>query len=104
ESRPTAEGARMITARTKSAEDTRALAGEVAPLARPGDLILLEGGLGTGKTAFVQGFAKALGVSEPVTSPTFVLVRTYEARIPIVHLDVYRLDHLQEVIDLGMAE
>lgn len=94
----------MITARTKSVDDTRALAGEVAALARGGDLILLEGGLGTGKTAFAQGFAKALGVEEPVTSPTFVLVRTYRGRIPIVHVDVYRLDHLQEVIDLGMAE
>ncbi|MGH9279448.1 MAG: tRNA (adenosine(37)-N6)-threonylcarbamoyltransferase complex ATPase subunit type 1 TsaE [Acidimicrobiales bacterium] len=94
----------MITARTKSVDDTRALAGELAALARPGDLILLEGGLGTGKTAFVQGFAKALGVEEGVTSPTFVIVRTYAGRIPIVHLDVYRLDHLQEVIDLGMAE
>ena len=94
----------MITARTKSVDDTRALAGELATLARPGDLILLEGGLGTGKTAFVQGFAKALGVEEGVTSPTFVLVRTYTGRIPIVHIDVYRLDHLQEVIDLGMAE
>lgn len=94
----------MISARTKSVDDTRALAAEVAALARPGDLILLEGGLGTGKTAFVQGFAKALGVTEPVTSPTFVLVRTYTGKVPIVHVDVYRLDHLQEVIDLGMAE
>lgn len=94
----------MITARTKSVDDTRALAAELAPFARPRDLILLEGGLGTGKTAFVQGFAHALGVDEPVTSPTFVIARAYDGRIPVVHLDVYRLDHLQEVIDLGMAE
>lgn len=94
----------MITARTKSVDDTRALAAELAPLARPGDLILLEGGLGTGKTAFVQGFARGLGVAEPVTSPTFVLVRTYEGRLPLIHVDVYRLDHLQEVVDLGVAD
>ena len=94
----------MIRARTKSVEDTRALAAELAPLARPGDLILLAGGLGAGKTAFVQGLARGLGVADPVTSPAFVLVRSYEGRIPLVHLDVYRLDHLQEVLDLGIAE
>jgi tRNA threonylcarbamoyladenosine biosynthesis protein TsaE len=94
----------MIEARTKSADDTRALAAEVAPFARPGDLILLEGGLGTGKTVFVQGFAKGLGVTDRVTSPTFVLVRSYAGRIPLVHLDVYRLDRMQELVDLGIAE
>jgi tRNA threonylcarbamoyladenosine biosynthesis protein TsaE len=93
-----------MRARTKSVDDTRALAGEVANLARPGDLILLAGDLGTGKTAFVQGFARALGVEEPVTSPAFVLMRSYEGRIPMVHLDVYRLDYLQELTDLGIAE
>src|SRR5262249_36775358 len=94
----------MITARTKSVDDTRALAAELAPFARAGDLILLGGGLGTGKTAFAQGFARGLGVTAPVTSPTFVLVRTYEGRLPLVHVDVYRLDHLQEVVDLGVAD
>ncbi len=94
----------MIRARTKSVEDTRALAAQLASLARPGDLILLEGGLGAGKTAFVQGFARGLGIDDPVTSPAFVLVRSYEGRIPMVHLDVYRLDHLQELVDLGVAE
>ncbi len=94
----------MIHARTKSVEDTRALAAELAALAQPGDLLLLEGGLGTGKTAFVQGFARGLGVAEPVTSPAFVLVRSYAGRLPMIHLDVYRLDHLQELIDLGIAE
>jgi tRNA threonylcarbamoyladenosine biosynthesis protein TsaE len=94
----------MIRAHTKSVEDTRALAAELATLAQPGDLILLEGGLGTGKTAFVQGFARGLDITEPVTSPAFVLVRSYNGRLPLVHLDVYRLDHLQEVVDLGIAE
>jgi tRNA threonylcarbamoyladenosine biosynthesis protein TsaE len=94
----------MIQARTKSVDDTRALATELASLARPGDLILLSGGLGAGKTAFAQGFARGLGVQEQVTSPAFVLVRPYEGRIPMVHLDVYRLDHLQELVDLGIAE
>lgn len=94
----------MIQARTKSVDDTRSLAAELATLARPGDLILLEGGLGAGKTAFVQGFARGLGVEDTVTSPTFVLVRSYHGRLPLVHLDVYRLDRMQELVDLGIAE
>ncbi len=94
----------MIQARTKSVDDTRALAAELAPLAKAGDLILLEGGLGAGKTAFVQGFARGLGVEETVTSPTFILVRSYHGRLPMVHLDVYRLDRIQELVDLGIAE
>lgn len=94
----------MIRAATKSVDDTRALAAEVAALARPGDLVVLAGDLGTGKTAFAQGFAKGLGVEEPVTSPAFILVRTYDGRLPMVHLDVYRLDHMQELVDLGIAE
>ena len=94
----------MITAATKSVEDTRALAAEIAALAAPGDLVVLAGDLGTGKTAFAQGFARGLGVDEPVTSPAFILVRTYEGRLPMVHLDVYRLDHMQELVDLGIAE
>jgi tRNA threonylcarbamoyladenosine biosynthesis protein TsaE len=95
----------MIRLRTKSVDDTRALAFELAAISRPGDLILLAGDLGAGKTAFAQGFGRALGVTEPVTSPTFTLVRTYDGgRFPLVHVDVYRLDHLQEVVDLGIME
>lgn len=94
----------MIRAVTKSVDDTRAMAAEVAPLLRAGDLLVLAGDLGAGKTAFVQGLARGLGVTEPVTSPAFVLVRTYLGRLPLVHVDVYRLDHLQEVVDLGLAE
>lgn len=94
----------MIEVATKSADDTRELAAQVAALARPGDLVLLAGDMGAGKTTFTQGFGKALGVTEQVTSPTFTLVRTYAARIPLLHVDAYRLDSLQEVIDLGMHE
>lgn len=94
----------MIRLRTTAADDTRRLAAALAPLARQGDLLLLSGELGAGKTAFVQGFGRALGVTEPITSPTFTLVRTYPAAIPLVHVDLYRLEHLQEVIDLGLAE
>ncbi|MHB8671804.1 MAG: tRNA (adenosine(37)-N6)-threonylcarbamoyltransferase complex ATPase subunit type 1 TsaE [Acidimicrobiales bacterium] len=94
----------MIVARSKSPDDTRALAAEVAPLARPADIVVLAGDLGVGKTVFAQGFGRGLGVTEAITSPTFTLVRSYEAPIPLLHLDVYRLDHLQELVDLGLAE
>jgi len=94
----------VIKMATKSVDDTRSLAAEIAGLAAPGDLLVLAGDLGTGKTAFAQGFARGLGVDEPVTSPAFILVRTYEGRLPMVHLDVYRLDTMQELVDLGIAE
>lgn len=94
----------MISLRTKSPDDTRAVAAELAAFVRPGDLVLLAGGLGTGKTAFTQGLARGLGIEGPVTSPTFMLVRFYEGRLRLVHIDVYRLDHMQELADIGMAE
>ena len=77
---------------------------QLAPLAKPGDLLLLAGDLGAGKTAFVQGFARGLGVTEPVTSPAFVLARPYHGRLTLLHLDVYRLEHIQELHDLGISE
>jgi tRNA threonylcarbamoyladenosine biosynthesis protein TsaE len=94
----------MIKARTRSVEDTRALAAALAELARPGDLILLAGDLGAGKTAFAQGFGAALGVDEVITSPTFTLAAQYQGRLEFNHLDVYRLDQLDEIFDLGLPE
>ena len=81
----------MTAYRTTSVDATRALAAAVAGFARTGDLILLVGDLGAGKTAFTQGFAAALGIDEPITSPTFTLVRTYKGKLVLNHLDVYRL-------------
>ena len=83
---------------------TRELAAAVAELARPGDLLLLVGDLGAGKTAFVQGFGTALGIEEPITSPTFTLARQYQGRLELNHLDVYRLEQVEEVLDLGLQE
>jgi tRNA threonylcarbamoyladenosine biosynthesis protein TsaE len=93
-----------VVARTASVDGTRDLGAAVASLARPGDVVVLAGDLGAGKTAFVQGFGRALGVQERITSPTFTLVHVYEGRLPIHHLDVYRLDQLNEALDLGLAE
>ncbi len=86
---------------TSGPDDTRAFAAALAPLLQPGDVVALSGDLGAGKTCFVQGAIRGLGVDARVTSPTFVLVRHYEGRLPIVHCDVYRLDRLQDVHDLG---
>ena len=93
-----------LTAATDSVDATRALGAALAGTARPGDIVLLSGDLGTGKTALTQGFAAGLGVTEQVVSPTFTLARDYDGRLRLHHLDVYRLDHLQEAIDLGLAE
>ncbi len=94
----------MIRVRTRSPEDTKNLAAAMAELAQPGDLLLLVGDLGAGKTTFTQGFAAALGISEPVTSPTFTLAREYHGRLLLHHLDVFRLDQISEVLDLGLPE
>lgn len=93
-----------LEAATVDVDATRALAAALAELARPGDVVLLAGDLGAGKTAFAQGFGRALGIDEPITSPTFTLVNRYEGRLALYHLDVYRLDRLDEVADLGLAE
>ena len=94
----------MIDARTKSADDTRELGAAIAGVVTSGDVVLLAGDLGAGKTTLTQGFARGLGITEQVTSPTFVLMRPYEGRLSLVHVDAYRLEHLQEVIDLGLPE
>ena len=98
-----------VTWTSDSPAATRELAGRVAALCRPGDVVLLVGDLGAGKTVFAQGFAAALGVPGPVTSPTFALVRQYRcgADSPVgvlIHADVYRTGSLDEVADLALAE
>jgi tRNA threonylcarbamoyladenosine biosynthesis protein TsaE len=89
---------------TGSADETVALAESIGALLQPGDVVVLAGDLGTGKTTFAKGIGRALAVGEAVVSPTFTIVRQYEGRLPLVHVDVYRLDHLQELHDLGLEE
>jgi tRNA threonylcarbamoyladenosine biosynthesis protein TsaE len=94
----------VIIAFTDAATETKALAAALAELVRPGDVVLLAGDLGAGKTAFAQGFGEALGITEPITSPTYTLVSQYSGRLVLNHLDVYRLEQATEVLDLGLAE
>jgi tRNA threonylcarbamoyladenosine biosynthesis protein TsaE len=82
--------------RTAGPSETEALAARVAAALVPGDLVLVAGELGAGKTTFVRGACRALGVAGPVTSPTFTIGRRYEGRVPVSHLDLYRLADLAD--------
>lgn len=91
--------------RSRSVDDTRSIAGALAGVARRGDVIVLAGDMGVGKTAFAQGFGLALGVTEPITSPTFTLVHSYPCgKLTLHHADLYRLDRMAEVADLALVE
>ncbi len=95
----------MREVRCPTEAETRAVAARLAPVLRPGDVIVLAGGLGAGKTLFTGGVATGLGVEEQVVSPSFVLMRQYRSGfIPIVHVDVYRLGSINEFEDLDVFE
>lgn len=87
-----------------SPEQTRAVGVALAALLEPGDVVLLVGALGAGKTVLAKGIAVGLGVDEPVVSPTFTLAREYEGRLPLLHADLYRLEHGDEIADLGVED
>jgi tRNA threonylcarbamoyladenosine biosynthesis protein TsaE len=76
---------------TESPQETERLAARLATGLRPGDVVSVSGDLGSGKTTFVRGAARALGVREPVSSPTFTIGHRYEAPVPVAHLDLYRI-------------
>ena len=96
---------RVLDLESRSVAETRRLATALSPMLRPGDVLALGGDLGAGKTTFVQGLAVGLGIEERVTSPSFILMREYlGGRYPLIHMDVYRLERMQEVVDLGYDE
>lgn len=93
-----------LSLRSATADDTRAVGAALAELLRPRDAVALTGDLGAGKTTFVQGVAAGLEVTEHVASPTFTLIREYSGRLEVAHVDVYRLERVQDVMDLGLDE
>ncbi len=84
--------------------ETQQLGTDIARLVMPGDILLLIGNLGAGKTCLTQGIARGLGVEEYVTSPSFVLIHQFQGRLPLYHIDLYRLNLPQEVVDLGLDD
>ena len=93
-----------VELRTRTAEETRAVGAAFAELLRPRDAVILTGELGAGKTTLVQGIARGLDVTDHVASPTFTLVREYHGRLDVAHVDVYRLERIQDVVDLGLED
>lgn len=89
---------------TRGPDETLAVARALADGLRPGDVVLLGGDLGAGKTVFARGVARGLGIEDPVVSPTFTIVREYAGRIPLVHVDVYRVETVRELHGLGFDE
>ncbi len=93
-----------ISVETTSEDETRALGARLGEVAAPGDVVLLEGEFGAGKTTFVQGIAQGLGVEGPVTSPSFVIASEYQGRIPLYHIDLYRVDVMDTTTLEAIAE
>ncbi len=89
---------------TESPEATERAGEELAERLRPGDVVGLSGALGAGKTCFIRGLCRGLGVTQTVSSPTFVLVNHYTGRVPVYHVDAFRAGSLTELIDLGFDE
>ena len=96
---------KVIEFETFSPEETLELGRKLAREARPGDVYTLVGDLGVGKTVFTQGIADGLGITEPVSSPTFTIVQVYEeGRMPFYHFDVYRIGDIEEMEEIGYED
>jgi len=93
-----------LTVRTDSPEQTLDLAADFARSLPEGTVVAISGDLGAGKTLFAQGMARGLGVKDHVTSPTFTLINEYQGRVAFYHMDLYRLDNEEEILDLGLEE
>ena len=94
----------VVRLRSASVAETRRLGQALGKLLAPGDIILLEGTLGAGKTALTQGIGKGLGVSVVINSPTFTILKEYSGRLPLYHFDLYRIDDPEEVFALGFED
>lgn len=94
----------FLALHTYNADETQAVGRLLGELAQPGDLFLLSGALGAGKTTLTQGIVWGLGATEHARSPTFVLVNEYAARLPVFHVDLFRLSSPAEALDLGLEE
>ncbi len=91
----------MLTFQTKSAEETIELGEKIGRLLKKGDIIAMQGTLAAGKTTITKGIAKALGITDTITSPTFCLISEYYGTMPLYHFDVYRLEGTEDFINLG---
>ena len=94
----------MFKIDTKSPEETYALGKEIGELLKPGDVVAITGELGAGKTTLIKGLAKGLGVSGFVSSPSFIIINEYSGKFPFYHIDLYRLEEVQEIEELGISE
>ena len=94
----------LLVYSSSAPETTRSVARSLCDKLIVGDVVLLYGDLGAGKTEFVKGLAAGLGVDEPVTSPTFALLNVYQGRLPVYHFDLYRLRSLEELDGIGFGE
>lgn len=89
---------------THSAEETIQLGKKIGSMLQPGAIIAMEGNLAVGKTTITKGIAESLGIEEAITSPTFTLISEYEGKMPLYHMDVYRLDSCEDFINLGVED
>ena len=94
------------TFRTHSPEETQEIGVRLGQQLNPGDIVALIGDLGAGKTCLTQGIARGVGIykDQIVNSPSYILINEYEGKMPVYHIDLYRLQHLEEIIDLGLEE
>ncbi len=89
---------------SNSPEETQGIGERLGEIARPGDIYILTGKLGAGKTCLTQGIARGLGINEYTMSPSFVLIRELKGRLPLYHIDLYRLDKIEEIAELGLDD
>ena len=94
----------VLQMKSRSPEQTQLLGKRLGEIVLEGDVLLLEGELGTGKTCLIQGIAHGLGIKQYAFSPSFVLIREYYGRLPLYHIDLYRLNNVEEIDELGLEE